>query len=150
MGKQFSIPGIIELSLANQRLHVANAFQARLANIFPGDPLSEVFIPPETARSSKVSIPVLIRITYPIYPLIILVGAVLAMVATLFGLLAIMGGEKRFEVVVDGQLRKIAVKPFNSTQIRSPTGEVIGTVKRGLGRPVVSEVVQGHSIAMKV
>jgi hypothetical protein len=61
----------------------------------------------------------------------------------------IMSGDRRFEVIVDGQLRRIDVKVFRSAQIRSSTGEVIGTITRSLRRPSVSEVVQGHSITMK-
>lgn len=149
MGKRFSIPGAIEVSLIDQELKIADAFRARLADIFPGDPLSEVFLPSKTVRSSHVSIPVLIRVSYPLYPLVALGVGVLGLAALGGGLLMIMSGDRRFEVIVDGQLRRIDVKVFRSAQIRSSTGEVIGTITRSLRRPSVSEVVQGHSITMK-
>ena len=91
----------------------------------------------------------LIRVSYPIYPLITLGIGALAVVGVFAGLLVIMGGERRFEIAVDGQVRRIAVKVFRSAQVRSQTGEVIGTIKRRMGRPEVSEVAQGHSITVK-
>lgn len=149
MGTQISIRGAIDISLTDQRLEVAKVFQDRLAVIFPGDPLSEIFTPSKTVRASKVSIPVLIRVSYPIYPLIVLGTAALAVAGLVVGLIMMAGGEKRFEVVVDGHLRRIAVKAFRSAEIRSPTGDVIGTIKRGVGRPTVSQVSPGHSITVK-
>ena len=97
MGTQVSIPGAIELALTDQHLRVADTFRARLAEIFPGDPLSEVFTPSEAVRSSKVSIPVLIRVGYPLYPLILSGLAGLAILALVGGLLVFLSGERRFD-----------------------------------------------------
>jgi hypothetical protein len=149
MGTQLSVPGAIEVSLTDQRLEVAETFRARLVEIFPGDPFSEIFTPSRTVRASKVSIPVLIRVSYPIYPLIVLGAAALVLAGALAALVRVISGEKRFEVVVDGQPRRIAVSVFRSAQVRSLTGEVIGTIKRGVGRPTVSEIAHGHNITVK-
>lgn len=149
MGTQIKLPGRIQISLTDQRLEIATVFQERLAIIFPGDPLSEIFTPSKSVSASEVTIPVLIRVSYPVYPLIVLGAAALVLAGSVVGLVMVMGGQKRFEVVVDGHLRRVAVKPFRSAEIRSPTGDVIGIVRRGLGRPTVSHVSQGHSITVK-
>lgn len=149
MGTKIKLPGAIQISLSDQRLEVAKAFQDRLAVIFPGDPLSEIFTPSKSVSGSQENFPVLIRVSYPVYPLIVLGAVALALAGSAGGLVMMMGGEKRFDVVVDGHLRRVAVKPFRSAEIRSPTGDVIGTIKRGLGRPAVSQVSQGHSITVK-
>lgn len=148
-GKQYIIRGAIDVSLSDQRLQISPAFRARLADIFPGDPISEMFTPSQTVRSSSVTVPVLIRVTYPILPLVV-VGAGGLVLATAAGAGLLMAArEKRFDVVIDGAARHMALKPFRSTTVRSPTGEVIGTLKRGLGRPTVSDVTKGHSITVK-
>jgi hypothetical protein len=149
LGTQIKLPGSIDIALADQQLEVARAFQDRLGVIFPGDPLPEIFTPSKSVRASRVSIPVLIRVSYPVYPLIVLGTATLALVGLVVGLLMTLGGEKRFAIVVDGDLRRVAVKPFGRAEIRSATGEVVGTIKRGVGRPSVSQTAPGHSISVR-
>jgi hypothetical protein len=149
MGTRVSIPGAIELSLADQQLQVADTFRARLADIFPGDPLSEIFTPSRWVRSSKVSIPVLIRVGYPLYPLILSGMAGIVIMALVGGLIVFLSGERRFEFIVDGRPRRIGIKAFKTAQIRSDTDELIGTLKRGMGRPSVSQVALGHTVTIK-
>jgi hypothetical protein len=149
MGKTFSLPGAIELSLGDQNLQVAETFRLRLAQIFPGDPISDIFTPSTQTRASIVQIPILLRITYPVYPLLVVGFAALAIAAIPFGLVFILGGAKHFDVLVDGQSHRMLVKAFKSTSVRSQTGDVIGTLRRRIGTPSVSDVAQGHNITVK-
>ncbi|MEI6300404.1 MAG: hypothetical protein WCR74_03105 [Betaproteobacteria bacterium] len=149
MGRSFRIPAVIEVTLADQRLAVDSSFRDRLASIFPGDPLPDVFVPPAMIKSSTASIPMIIRVNYPLYPLLILM---------FFGLLLLMGAllamaavksEKRYQIVVNGQARSITLKAFGKANIFLSDGkELVGIVKRGLGRPKVEAVSKGHTLSV--
>ena len=45
-GSAYVMPGQIELQLTDQRLELSQAFRQRMAALFPGDPLPEIFTPP--------------------------------------------------------------------------------------------------------
>lgn len=65
MGKQVLLPMTVDLSLANQRLALSDAFRAQMAELFPGDPLPETFTPPDAVRASQARVPLLLRVQYP-------------------------------------------------------------------------------------
>lgn len=98
-GSAHVLPGTIELQLADQQLLLSHAFRQRMATLFPGDPLPEVFIPPSKAQASRVTLPVEVRIHYGMGPLLTLGGALLVLVAGIaIGLwaLARKRGSRRF------------------------------------------------------
>ncbi|PJA47872.1 MAG: hypothetical protein CO171_08685, partial [Syntrophobacterales bacterium CG_4_9_14_3_um_filter_49_8] len=48
--------------------------------LFPGDPLPEIFVPGESAKQSVTSRPLVVKVMYPVWPLVVmafLVGAVI-------------------------------------------------------------------------
>lgn len=149
MGKQLVIPAVLEISLSDQRLVLSDKFKQSLRDLFPGDPLSEVFLPPESIRTSSASVPMLIRIQYPLVPVVMALVLVLAVLAGLGGLAVLAGRTSRYEVVIDGVKRAVAVKAFKSADVRDANGVVVGRLSRSLGKPVVSQVLDGHTIFLK-
>jgi hypothetical protein len=149
LGKSFIMPANIEVTLSNQDLVLGTEFVDRLATIFPGDPLSEVFLPPQQIRSSRTRIPLLVRISYPVYPLVVLIFGVLLLLGGVLAFASLATGIRRYEIVVDEESRKMSVKGFREYPIHSPTGVVIGAVKRTFGRPVVVRVAEGHTITIR-
>lgn len=79
MGKQVLIPMTAELSLQGQQLRVADSFTQEMQTIFPGDPISEVFTPPQSVQASRVKIPLVLRVQYPLLPVFLALGGVLAL-----------------------------------------------------------------------
>lgn len=149
MGKHYLIPAEIQLSLSNQSLKLSDAFRQKFASIFPGDPLPDVFVPPESIKGSTVAIPLTIRIKYPLTPVLAVAGLVLAALAGLVAAMALLGKSKRYAIVVDGQARNVTIPARGSVEVRSMTGEVVGRVSRGLGGAQVAEVAPGHTIQIK-
>lgn len=148
MGKQVSLSGVLEIQLQQQQLALSDRFTASLAELFPGDPLSDVFQPPASVVASIAKVPVLIRVQYPLLPVIVVAALALLLLAALLGLAMLAGRTRRFDVVVDGAKRAVAVKAFRSAEVRSANGDVAGRVRRGLGGLSVVEVKPDHSITV--
>ena len=149
MGKQVIIPAVLEVSLSDQRLVLSERFKQSLSDLFPGDPLSEVFLPPESIRASSVSVPLLIRIQYPLLPVVMALLLALVVLGGFGGIAVLAGRTARYEVVIDGVKRAVAIKAFKSADVRDANGVVVGRLSRGLGKPRVSQVVKGHTIVLK-
>ena len=73
LGTQSSILADIAITLNQQRLQLDSAFVKKLEKSFPGDPISNVLLPPQEVRASTVSIPLLIRVSYPVYPIVVFI-----------------------------------------------------------------------------
>lgn len=148
MGKQVIMPMTVSLGLADQRLTLPDTFKTEMDDLFPGDPLSEVFVPPDSVRSSTALVPMVVRVQYPLTPVLVMVGSLLVLLLALasFGLLA--AKSTRYPIVVDGVRRSVVLKPFKSLAIKTEDGELIGEIKRAFGRPQVSSVQPGHTLTV--
>lgn len=147
MGKQVLLPMTVEIGLAGQRLGVSPAFAEQMAALFPGDPLPEVFTPPESARTSRARVPLLLRVQYPLAPVLALLGGVLVVVAGGAGAAVAASRSRRYELEVDGLRRAVVLKRFSRQALRDSEGQVVGEVRRGWGRPRVVSTAQGHTLA---
>ena len=148
MGKRVTLPLNVEIGLSTQRLALSEVFTAEMGELFPGDPISEVFVPPDSVKGSTARIPLLLRIQYPLTPVIALMGALLLLVAG-FASLAIFGGRtRRYEIVVDGSRRHVALKPFSSITVKDMEGRQVGALKRGLGSPRVLDIAEGRTLSV--
>jgi hypothetical protein len=107
-----------------------------------------MFTPPNSVKASHVRVPLLVRIQYPLTPVLALVGALLAVVGGLAALSPSSSSSKRYEVVVDGKKRNVMLKPFASLAITDGEGRSVGAIKRGFGRPHVVSMVEGHSVSL--
>lgn len=148
MGKQVLLPLTVEMGLSGQQLALSDNFAVDLRELFPGDPISEVFAPPDSVRASQVRIPLLVRIQYPLAPVLALVAALLLLVSALVALGLASRSTKRYELVVDGNTRNVVLKRFASLAITDVEGRPVGEIKRGLGRPQVLSTVEGHSLSL--
>ncbi|MEW7850090.1 hypothetical protein AB2N08_15455 [Massilia aurea] len=148
MGKQVIMPMSVGLGLSNQRLALPASFKTEMQDLFPGDPLSDVFVPPDSVRSSTAQVPLIVRVQYPLTPVLVMVGGVLALLLALaaFGLLAMKS--TRYPIVVNGVRRNVVLKPFKSLAIQSDDGVAVGEIRRGLGRPAVVKVESGQTLTI--
>lgn len=148
MGKQIQLPLVVEMQLSDQQLAPSSGFTALLNELFPGDPISELFSPPDSVRASTTKVPLLVRIQYPLTPVLALMGAMLLLVGGLVAGLVAVRSSKRYEVMVDGVKRNFVVKPFSVVSVSDAEGKPVGELKRGLGRPRVVRVVEGRSLSV--
>lgn len=149
MGTQVVVPAELHIALDQQRLRVSDDFLKRLGEIFPGDPLPDVFRPPERISASVAVVPVQVQVAYPLYPLIVATVAVLAMISLGIVSISAMTRERRFDVLVNGQVRKLAIRPFATVDIKSSNGSTVATLTRGLGAPRVVSVSEGNLVSVK-
>lgn len=131
----YQAKAIMEFTLANQRLQLSPDFVERMNKLFPGDPLPEIFVPGESAKQSVTSRPLLVKVEYPVWPLIVL--ALLAGTFILGGLwlLTAVTRAQKFTVVVDGMQKTYTLKAFGECSLYTDRGDRIGTLKRGFGKP---------------
>src|SRR5471032_772897 len=148
MGKQVLLPMTATVGLSGQKLALSPEFSRELHDLFPGDPISEVFTPPDSVRASQATVPLLVRIQYPLLPVLLITGAILLLLLAfvLFGLLST--SSKRYRLVVNGVPRQVLLKPYKSLVIKDDGGREIGTIRRGLGKPVIVRVADGQTLAL--
>lgn len=124
--------GAIDIHLQDQQLQVSPAFIARMAELFPGDALPDVFLPPMKADSSVTRVPLLLRVQYPVWPAVIVYGGGLLLLLGALLAVALLGGARSCTVVLDGEQQQFRLKPFASAPVIDSQGEHVATLKRGL------------------
>ena len=145
-GRELVIPAKLVLKLDEQKLTVDQDFAGRLAKIFPGDPLPEVFVPPESAAASMVELPLHIRVHYPVYPLLIAITACLLLAGLLVFLSQRKGNPRAYEIRVNGIPRRVSVATFAQVPIFNQDGKQIATITRRSGAPTVASVADGNVV----
>lgn len=131
----YQAQAIMEFTLTNQKLQLSPDFLERMNKLFPGDPLPEIFVPGESSKQSVTSRPLLVKVEYPVWPLVVI--AILTSIVGLGGLflLTALTRAKKFTVVVDGMQKTYTLKVFGECSLYTDRGERIGSLKRGIGKP---------------
>jgi len=149
-GRQVRIPTVIRIRLENQQLSVDDAFRTRLNEIFPGDPLPEVFVPPTFVQASTASIPLLIRVNYPLLPLVIVMGAIIALLGAGLFFFSRFRSVGSYEIMVDGLTQRVSLGRFDNKPILNSSGQQVGIIRRRGGAPTVESVSSGHTLILRV
>lgn len=131
----YQADAIMEFTLANQKLQLSPDFVQRMNKLFPGDPLPEIFVPGESAKQSVTTRPLVVKVEYPVLPLIGLALLALVIFSGAVWFLTAITRSRKYIVVVDGMQKKYSLKAFGECPLYSDSGERIGTLKRGLGNP---------------
>lgn len=148
MGRQVIVPAAITITLDGQELRVAESFRATVASLFPGDPLSDVFVPPASIDASSVAIPIQLRVQYPLWPLVLGFSILALSVVAGLSLLVLVNRPTRHEIWIDGSKRNVLLKAFNTVDLKDAEGRPVGKIRRRLGRPQVVQVAEGHTVSM--
>jgi len=142
----YQAPAIMEFTLANQQLQISPEFLTRMNKLFPGDPLPDIFVPGASAKQSITSRPLVVKVGYPVWPLITLAILGLLIVSAGVWFLAAVTRSRKYTVIVDGMQKTYALKAFGECVLYSDRGDRVGKLKRGLGKPTPSldEGYEGH------
>jgi hypothetical protein len=146
LGTRFEIDGTLELELRNQRLVLSEAFRRNLNTLFPGDPISEVFSPPQDTLSSLVSVPLVIRISYPLYPILVIGLALLVVLGSILSALLFMNRPCDYPLRIDGQLQTCRLRPWRAQALYAAGGDQVARVRRGLTKVTILDRKEGHSV----
>lgn len=131
-GSAYVLPGRIELALSDQKLVLSTAFRQRMAALFPGDPLPDIFTPPATIEASRAALPLEVRVHYGMAPLLALGAAALALLAAAVAAAALYGRARKALVTVDGELRTMQGRAGSTQAIYDQSGQQVARLKTTL------------------
>lgn len=141
--------GNIEVRLTEQQLRISQAFIERMNELFPGDALPDVFIPSADASTSATRLPIVLHISYPLGPVLILFALfVLLLIAALVAK-SMIGGKKPVTVMVEGIAQHYPLKPFSSASVYDAQQNKVATLKRGLFGARLEDQVPDTAVRLK-
>ena len=133
----YSAKGMIQFEVSDQKLEISKDFIKLMSELFPGDPLPDIFNPGVNSRKSLTEQPMVVKVIYPSWPLFVVAGFLFLILAGAVYGATMLKGEMVYKVSVDGVQKNYALKPFNEVVINNEQGKRVGILKRGVGRPVV-------------
>jgi hypothetical protein len=128
--------GFIQFELKDQKLEISKDFIKSMSELFPNDPLPELFVPGEYSEKSITIQPLLVEVLYPSWPLFI-IGVLLLIIigGAIIGVI-ILRKETIYKVSIDGVQKSYGLRPFGEAVIKNQQGERVGVLKRGIGKPI--------------
>lgn len=135
-GNGYRARGVIRFELDDQKLTISNDFTKSMAELFPKDPLPDLFVPGEAAENSVTTQNLIIVVEYPSWPLLVLAMLGLTLLGLLILSMTKMRNEKVFRVSIDGNQKSYGMRPFTEVILKNQQGERVGLLKRGMGQPV--------------
>jgi hypothetical protein len=142
------LPGRIDVRLANQRLELSQAFRARMAELFPGDPLPDIFTPPAEIQHSRAVLPVEVRLRYGAGPLLAAIGGLFALLATAGALLVAATRGRKVVVSVDGEPRTLRTKAGATIPLYNAAGDQVAELRTTLFGHRLANVREGTSVRL--
>jgi hypothetical protein len=147
-GSAYVMPGKIELHLAGQQLELSRVFRERMAALFPGDPLPEIFTPPRDIKASTAVLPIEVRVHYPLGPLVGVGGvAVLALLAAA-GTGYAYARPRRVQVMVDDELRTMHGRTGTTQPILDNAGNKLAQLKTTLFGHELTDLREGAQVRL--
>ena len=147
-GSAYVMPGRIELTLADQRLELSQAFRQRMESLFPGDPLPEIFTPPARIHGSTAVLPIEVRVHYGIAPLAALIGAGLALVTALGAAALAYGRPRRTYLTVEDELRTVHTRAGVTQPIFDKAGNKVAQLKTTLFGHQLIDLREGAQVRL--
>lgn len=147
-GSAYVMPGRIELTLADQRLELSQAFRQRMESLFPGDPLPEIFTPPARIHGSTAVLPIEVRVHYGIAPLAALIGAGLALVSALGAAALAYGRPRRTYLTVEDELRTVHTRAGVTQPIFDKAGNKVAQLKTTLFGQQLIDLREGAQVRL--
>jgi hypothetical protein len=147
-GSAYVLPGRIELHLQDQRLELSQAFRDRMAALFPGDPLPDIFTPPADIQASTAVLPVEVHVHYGAGPLVLLLGGGLTLLAATAGAAYAYGRPRRVQLVVEDELRTVHTRAGVTQPIFDKAGNKIAQLKTTLFGHQLIDLREGAQVRL--
>ena len=100
-----------------------------MAALFPGDPLPDIFTPPERIKASTALLPLEVRVHYGMAPLLTVIGAGLLALAGLSAAALAHGRPGSTIVTVDGEVRTMRTRAGLTQPIFDKAGQKVAQLK---------------------
>jgi hypothetical protein len=147
-GSAYVMPGQIELQLTGQRLELSQAFRQRMAKLFPGDPLPDIFTPPAQIKSSVAKLPLEVRVHYGVAPLVALIAGSLALLGALGAAALALAKPRKALVTVEGELRAMHARAGTTQPIFDKAGTKVAQLKTTLFGHQLIDLREGAQVRL--
>jgi hypothetical protein len=147
-GSAYVLPGTIEVHLADQKLALSSGFRERMTELFPGDPLPEIFTPPSQVQASTAVLPIEVRVHYGSGPLMAAGGGLLALLAA--GIAAAYGWmrPRRALVTVEDEQRTMHARTGTVQPIYDKAGNEVARLKTTLFGHQLIDLREGAQVRL--
>ncbi|KQV86725.1 hypothetical protein ASD15_29365 [Massilia sp. Root351] len=147
-GSAAVLPGAIEVQLSEQKLELSQAFRERMAKLFPGDPLPDIFTPPSQVQGSRAVLPLEVRMQFGVAPLLALIGGLAALLLAGFGAVMAATRPRKVQVTVEGELRTLHVKAGNSQPLFDKAGNKVAVLNTSLFGNTLTDLREGAQVRL--
>lgn len=147
-GSAAVLQGAIEVQLSGQKLELSQAFRERMATLFPGDPLPDIFTPPSQVQGSRAVLPLEVRMQFGIAPLLALIGGLAALLA--LGAAGVIAATRprKVQVTVEGELRTLQVRAGTSQPLHDKAGNKLAELKTTLFGTTLTDLREGAQVRL--
>jgi hypothetical protein len=147
-GSAYVLPGRIELHLAQQRLELSKDFRQRMALLFPGDPLPDIFTPPAQVQASTAVLPLQVRVNYGLSPLA-LVGGAAALALAAAGVAGwAWARPRRVRLMVNGEPRIMTGRTGLTQPVFDKDGNKVAQLKTTLFGHQLTDLREGAQVRL--
>lgn len=147
-GSAWVLPGTIEVHLADQKLALSSAFRERMAALFPGDPLPDIFIPPAQVQASTAVLPIEVRVHFGMGPLLAAGGGLLALLALAGAAAYAWMRPRRAYVTVEDELRTMHARTGTEQPIYDKAGNEVARLKTTLFGHQLTDLREGAQVRL--
>ena len=147
-GSAYVLPGRIALQLTGQKLELSHAFRQRMAELFPGDPLPEIFTPPATIEASTAVLPLEVRVHYGMAPLLAAGAAALALLGAAATVALAYGRPRKAFVTVEDELRTMHGRAGSTQPIYDKAGLQVAQLKTTLFGHQLRDLREGAQVRL--
>jgi len=147
-GSAYVLPGRIELHLQGQRLELSQAFRDRMAALFPGDPLPDIFTPPADIQASTAVLPVEVHVHYGAGPLVAALAGGLLLLAAGAGAAYAYGRPRRVQLVVEDEPRTVHTRVGSEQPIYDKAGNQVARLKTTLFGHQLLDLREGAQVRL--
>ncbi|TFW15479.1 hypothetical protein E4L96_18105 [Massilia arenosa] len=148
-GSAYILPGSIQVQLTGQRLELSQAFRTRMEELFPGDPLPDIFTPPADIHGSTAVLPLQVRVHFGMAPLAILAGGALALLAAGGGALYAYNRPRQVVLNVDGERRTVRTRAGSVQPVYDRSGAVAAQLKTTLFGHQLVDLREGAQVSLQ-
>jgi hypothetical protein len=147
-GSAYVLPGRIEVHLQGQRLALSQAFRERMAALFPGDPLPDIFTPPAEIQASTALLPIEVSVHYGAAPLIALIAGVLALLAAGVGAAWAYARPRLAWVTVEDEVRSVRTRAGATQPIYDKAGQQVARLKTSVFGHQLIDLREGAQVRL--
>jgi len=147
-GSAYVLPGQIEVHLSGQKLELSKGFRQRMAALFPGDPLPDIFTPPEQIKASTAVLPLDVRVHYGLAPLVAAMAAALALLGGVVTAALALARPRKALLTVEDELRTMHARAGTVQPIFDKAGNKVAQLKTTLFGHQLIDLREGAQVRL--